>query len=272
MAKQGHPAFWWIWAIFLTIALVRFDSALLLVGTILALPILVSVIGVPSHRSSVFRLAIKFALFAFLIRAFFTLLIAVPMPGQVLFTLPQLALPDFMVGIRIGGPITLERLAAGISEGLLLATLCLVFGLANALSSPTRLLKVLPARFYGIGVAATLATTITPGMAKSIERIRTAQHLRGQRETGLRSWQRLATPVLEESLSRSIDLAGALEARGYGIRNSPTRYRPINWSASEIIALLAITCLALLIPILQLSATWELAILFALVVTPAALR
>lgn len=272
MANQGHPAFWWIWAIILTIALVRFDSTLLLVGTILALTILISVIGVPNHRSSVLRLAIRFALFAFVVRAFFTLLIAVPMPGKVLFTLPQLALPDFMVGIRIGGPITLERLAAGISEGLLLATLCLIFGLANALSSPTRLIKVLPARFYGLGVATTLATTITPGMAKSIERVRTAQHLRGQRETGLRSWQRLATPVLEESLSRSIDLAGALEARGYGVRKSPTRYRPIAWSAGELASIFAISCLAILIPNLALSATWELAILFALVVTPAALR
>jgi len=272
MANQGHPAFWWVWAIFLTIALIRVDSTLLLLGTILALILLISVIGVPTHRRSVLRLAIRFALFAFAVRAIFTLLISVPIPGRVLFTLPQLALPEFMVGIRIGGPITLERLTAGFSEGLLLATLCLIFGLANALSSPTRLIKVLPARFYGIGVAATLATTIAPGMAKSIERIRTAQHLRGQRETGLGSWQRLATPVLEESLSRSIDLAGALEARGYGVGNSPTRYRPISWSAGELISLAAMTCLAFLIPSLSLSATFELAICFALIATPAVLR
>ena len=111
------------------------------------------------------------------IRISTAMVIGVPMPGRELFALPAIQLPKFLVGIRLGGPVTSERLISAVSEGLLFAVIVIVFGLANAISIPTRLLKIMPKEIYGLGVATTLATSITPNLAASIQRIRQAQHL-----------------------------------------------------------------------------------------------
>ncbi len=176
------------------------------------------------------------------------------------------------MGIRLGGPVTIERLDGAFSQGALFALLILLFALANALTTPSRLIKALPGRFYGLGVATTLATSITPSIAKSVARIRTAQHLRGRESASIASWARIGAPVLEESLARSIDLAAALEARGYGRTTRPSRYRPDNWNGTELIALTAAAYLAILFPLLQLNQFVEVLIFLSLLVLPAVLK
>ncbi|MEY3115882.1 MAG: hypothetical protein RL611_596 [Actinomycetota bacterium] len=49
------------------------------------------------------RWALRFALIAFTLRMAIGFFIGVPMPGTVLFSLPQIKLPEFLVGIRVGG-------------------------------------------------------------------------------------------------------------------------------------------------------------------------
>jgi energy-coupling factor transporter transmembrane protein EcfT len=39
----------------------------------------------------------------------------------------------------------------------------------------------------------------------------------------------IAIPLLEESLSRSLQLAAAMDARGYGMSRRRSRYRPQPW-------------------------------------------
>jgi energy-coupling factor transporter transmembrane protein EcfT len=155
------------------------------------------------------------------------------MPGRVLFTLPQIQLPEFLVGIRLGGQVTEQRLQSTFNEATLLAALILTFALANSLSNPHSLLKVLPRRFYGIGLASVIATSVAPQAARSISRVRAAKRLRGQSGNGLRSWRRVAIPVLEDSLERSIDLAASLESRGYGYFPKTTRYRAQKWQMTD---------------------------------------
>ena len=135
-----------------------------------------------------------------------------------------------MPGIRIGGAVTLERLSSALSEGVIICAIVVIFGAAASLTSPHRLLRVLPIFIYEFGVAVVIATSVLPQLVTSVSRIRQAQRLRGQSTKGFASYRRVAIPVLEESLARSLDLAASMDSRGYGVSRKRSRYRPITWN------------------------------------------
>ena len=83
---------------------------------------------------------------------------------------------------------------------------------------------------YEFGVSVVIATSVLPQLVSAVSRIRMAQRLRGQKTRGLKSFKRIAIPLLEESLARSLDLAAAMDSRGYGISKKRSRYRPIKWA------------------------------------------
>lgn len=254
------------------VALIRIDSLAFNLITVSCLLAIFKRAGIPRAREGIFFLLLKLSVIALSIRMFFAMVIGVPMPGQTLFELPSIQLPEFLVGVRLGGAVTLDRITSALAEATMFAALLIAFGLANAISTPTRLIKVLPARLYGLGTAATLATTLIPNVTRSIQRVRRAQFLRGQSENGLRSWSRVSTPVLEDSLAKSIDLAAALEARGYGLNPNPSRYKAESWGISETISLLAVIYLALFFPLLELSPIFEYGIFLLLILFPAELK
>lgn len=270
--ESAHPAFWWIWAVLISTALIyqnTLSTSLAILGSIF---LIATIIGIPKHRRAIFAFTIRLALFALVIRLLFAILIGVPLPGRTLFSLPEISLPDFLVGIRVGGPVTSERLYFAFTQGVMFAALITIFGLANSLSTPAQLIKSFPNRLYGLGVAVTLATTITPSIAKAVSRVRQAQYLRGQASQGVSSWRRIGSPVLEDALARSIDLAAAMEARGYGRSKSPTKYRRQSWRTADLIALLGAAYFALLFPALEIGQIFKLVILIFLITLPAVLR
>jgi energy-coupling factor transporter transmembrane protein EcfT len=116
-----------------------------------------------------------------------------------------------------------------------------LFGAATSLTSPHKLLRVTPSFIYEIGITLVIATSVFPQLATSARRIRTAQKLRGFEKLELRS---IAIPLLEESLSRSLQLASAMDARGYGISRKRSRYRPIPWLMRDNLTLLFTSVLA----------------------------
>jgi energy-coupling factor transport system permease protein len=61
-----------------------------------------------------------------------------------------------------------------------------------------------------------IALTFAPQLVTDAGRVRAAHRLRGQTSRGLGSLKRLAMPVLEGALDRSIELAAAMDSRGYG--------------------------------------------------------
>jgi energy-coupling factor transport system permease protein len=61
-----------------------------------------------------------------------------------------------------------------------------------------------------------VAMTFAPQAVAHVRRVRNAQRLRGRSARGLRGLGRLAMPVLEGALDRSVQLAAAMDARGYG--------------------------------------------------------
>lgn len=228
-----HPLFWWVWAVSTSSVVLISDETQISIAAIAAtLTLAVGFRGSTYWRTS-FNWILRLTLIAFTFRMLIGFLIGVPMPGKVILTLPQIKLPEFLVGIRLGGPVTEQRLLAAFNEATLLAALILIFALANSLSNPHSLLKVLPRRFYGIGLASVIATSVAPQATRSITRVRVAKRLRGQSANGLRSWRRVAIPVLEDALERSIDLAASLESRGYGYFPKTTRYRAQRWQLAD---------------------------------------
>ena len=232
-----HPLTWWLWAVLLATTLLLANTRAISVAIVTSTLVLALSMQRQTAGFYTFRWALRFAVIAFCFRMFIAIFIGVPMPGRTIFTLPQLQLPDFLVGIRIGGPVTTQRLLSGFDEAVLLVALILIFATANALSNPNSLLRILPQRFYGLGLAGVISTSVAPQAARGIERVRSARRLRGQSSHGIRSWRGVALPVLEDSLERSIDLAAGLESRGYGYFPRPTRYRPEMWKFRDTLAI-----------------------------------
>ncbi|NDC13255.1 MAG: energy-coupling factor transporter transmembrane protein EcfT [Actinobacteria bacterium] len=237
-SHDWHPLFWWLWACAGSVMLLRnsrADSSWIIAlsfSIILAAITLTRQFPLSSSSRRLLRLGYIIALVATGFRMIIAITLGVPMPGRVLFQLPQIDLPNFLVGITIGGPVTSQRLAGAMSESLVFAGIVILFATANALTTPHRLLRVLPSRLHGIGLATSIATSVAPQSAESFTRVRQAHRLRGRQLNSWNSIGRVAVPVLEESLERSIDLAVALESRGYGYFQSPSRYRRLSSAIS----------------------------------------
>jgi len=236
MRKQLHPLTLWMSAILLAVGVVALDNAWIALAIVGAVAFLVYIRrdGSPWNRS--FNLSLRIGATILAIRTVVGILIGVPIPGTILFRLPIVDLPSWMPGIRIGGAVTLERLSSSLHEGVIIATMIALFGAATSLTSPHKLLRVTPSFIYEIGITLVIATSLFPQLAVSARRIRVAQRLRGIEKIRIRS---IALPLLEESLARSLQLAAAMDARGYGVSRKRSRYRPQPWLMRDNYVVLA---------------------------------
>jgi energy-coupling factor transport system permease protein len=125
-------------------------------------------------------------------------------------------LPEWAAGVRLGGDVTLEMVMAAGYDGLQLATLLACIGAANALANPKRLLRAMPGALYEVGVAVVVALSFSPQLVTAVSRIRAARRLRGRPDRGLRGLRGVAMPVLQDALERSVELAAAMDSRGFG--------------------------------------------------------
>ncbi|MFI2435607.1 energy-coupling factor transporter transmembrane component T [Streptomyces sp. NPDC018693] len=214
---QLHPGAWWLWALALGTAATRTTNPLLL-----ALLITVSAYVVATRRPDApwarsYTAFVKLALAVLTIRLLFAIFLGSPIPGtHTLLTVPEAPLPTWAQGIRLGGRVTAEGLLFAAYDGLKLATLLICVGAANALANPSRLLKALPGALYETGVAVVVALTFAPNLIADVHRLRAARRLRGRPDRGIRGLLHVGLPVLEGALERSVALAAAMDARGYG--------------------------------------------------------
>ena len=211
-----HPAAWWAWAIGLAMAANRTTNPLLL-----ALVVVVAAYVVSARRelgaASPFGAFLRLGLLAITLRVVLQALLGGGAPGAtVLFTLPEIPLPSASSGVRLGGPVTLEGLLAAAYEGARLAAVLTCIGAANTLASPRRLLRYVPATLYEVGTALVVGLTYAPQLVEDARRVRVARRLRGHGGRGFRELARLAVPVLDSALERSLNLAASMESRGYG--------------------------------------------------------
>jgi energy-coupling factor transporter transmembrane protein EcfT len=228
--KSLHPLTWWLWSIAIIVTVIRADSAIYSIAVVLGAAILVSKLAGNFPWSNSFWFSLRLGIFILIIRALTGVLIGVPIPGTKIAEVPIVPLPSWMAGIRIGGVITQERLLASLHEGLVITSVIALFGAAVSLTSPHKMLRVLPVMVYEFGVALVIATSSLPQLVASYSRIKRARVLRGDEKPKFKS---IALPLLEEALSKSLDLAAAMDARGYGVNRSRSRYRPINWRVAD---------------------------------------
>lgn len=223
LPRWTHPGAWWVWALGLATAASRTTNPLLL-------GLLVAVAGwvvarrkpdAPWARS--FTVFLKLGVVIIVLHLLMTVLVGSGTGSQVVVDLPSLPLPSWFEGVTIGGPITVEELLQATYEGMLLAAMLACIGAANSLASPARLLASVPAALYEVGVAVVVAMTFAPQLVGDVARVRTARRLRGRPDRGLRALAGSVMPVLEGSLERAVDLAAAMDSRGYGRTGSVTR-------------------------------------------------
>jgi energy-coupling factor transport system permease protein len=217
--EDPHPGAWWLWALGVA-ATVSATTNLLL----LALAISVVCLVVVARRSDApwalsFRLYLVLAAVVVTVRVVFRVIFgaAYVSPDQhVLLDLPQVPLPEWAAGITLLGPVTLESLQAGFTDGLRLGAILVCVGAANTLADPRRLLASLPSALYEVGAAVVIALSMFPQLAESVQRVRRARALRGDPGRGVSALRRILVPVLEDAFERSLHLAASMDARGYG--------------------------------------------------------
>jgi energy-coupling factor transport system permease protein len=118
--------------------------------------------------------------------------------------------------------VTLEATAYGGILGLRAATLILCGALYTAAVDPDEVLKVFRRVSFRSALTAALATRMFPVLARDARRLSEAQRCRPGRPPTRVQLMRVATTGM---LDRALDVAAALEVRGYGAARRPPRVR-----------------------------------------------
>jgi energy-coupling factor transport system permease protein len=141
--------------------------------------------------------------------------------------------------VPVLGPldITSEELASGATQALRLAAVGFAFAAYALLLDHDRLVQAAGfARRSVLAVA--LATRLVPTLERDAAGLVEALRGRGVAIEGVRGRARLLSPLLAGSLERALNLAEAMEARGYG-RPGRTRMPGRRWRGRDRAALVA---------------------------------
>ena len=236
-----HVATWWICAALLSLLSIAAQSNLYSC-VIIGLAMLANRFwSEPSPWSGALRISLILAIFTIVFRLVMAIFIGVGYEADPLFTLPQLHLPSWMAGLIIGGPVSGSRLHATLSSALILATVIILIGVAQTLTTPRRVLRALPNPFYEFGLVIVIAMSLVPQFIESSSRIRRAFLLRGIENPGL---IQLATPVVEDCLERTLALAASMDVRGYGAHRRRTSLHREHFALVDIL-MISICAIAL---------------------------
>ena len=207
-----HPWAWWLWGLAAAVvaSLAASWPTLLLTGAAVVL-----VVKMQRPRAQI-SFHLQLAILVVVMRLFFRILLGGPAEGTVLFTLPQVDLPDWAAGIQLGGPVTAEELLYSATDAARLGAIVLAVGAASLLADPRAALRSVPAALHDLSTAIVITCTVLPQLVTSAARVNRAQRLRGHSRRGLRASARVVVPVLEEAVEGSLSLAASMEVRGYG--------------------------------------------------------
>jgi len=134
----------------------------------------------------------------------------------------------------LGGPLTLEGAAYGLDLALGLAA-CIVAGVSLSLVVESyQLVDSLPALLSRTGAALGAAMTLVPRLGHSFVAVREAQHMRGWRPKGMRSWTAVVVPSVLTTIEGSVLLAEAMEARAFG-SGPRTALTTSRWRVTDLV-------------------------------------
>ncbi len=238
MSDIFHPVAWLLWlAAAGSAALLTRNplyTTILLVNTGMTYLVLRTVVPQPTQGWSLFlRAGLALVVITVLFNA-----LTVHFGQRVIWQLPA----NWPV---IGGNITLEAVLYGVSTGLSLFVLLLIFATFNIGIDQARLLRLMPRSFYVIGVVASIAVTFVPQMIVRLQNIRDVQRLRGHRARGIRDLGPLFLPLLTSGMEGAIQLAESMEARGFNSTNAATPTPRLVWVRSGLTLALGLLLLGL---------------------------
>ncbi|NNJ09888.1 hypothetical protein EKD04_006070 [Chloroflexales bacterium ZM16-3] len=210
-----HPISWVAWLAVAISAITITRNPLYLLLILLALA-LVAEIERPAGRTRPID-PILFAAFAVTISGLFNA-VSVHYGDTVMLRLPA-SWP------LLGGPITLEALAYGMTNGLALGALIAAFAAFGSALPVGALLRLVPRAFYPLAVVVAIAVTYVPLTIRQARQVREAQQLRGHQMRSWRDGLPLLLPLLIGGLERALQLAEALAARGFAAARPPERLR-----------------------------------------------
>jgi energy-coupling factor transport system permease protein len=126
--------------------------------------------------------------------------------------------------------VTFEAAAEGLFVGLrIMVLIAALGGLLSAAVDPDQLLKALRRVSYRSALTATLATRLVPVLARDAVRMGDARRCRPEPPGRLA----VVRAALAGSLDRAVDVAAALEVRGYALAGRPARGRR-PWSRHDL--------------------------------------
>jgi len=147
-----------------------------------------------------------------------------------------------VLGRRID--ITLEATMAGVLNGMRVIVIVSAFGLMSAAVDPDQLLRMFRRVSYRSALTATLATRLVPLLARDATRMGDAARCRPHPPGRLA----LARAALAGALDRAVDVAAALEVRGYSLGGRTERRRQPwsrhDWRVAAAAATIAVAALA----------------------------
>jgi energy-coupling factor transport system permease protein len=140
--------------------------------------------------------------------------------------------------------VTSEELRNGLFQGLRLTAVALAFAAYALLLDHDRLVQAAGfARRSVLAIA--LATRLVPTLERDAAGLVESLRGRGVEVSGLRGRARLLSPLLAGSLERALNLAEAMEARGYG-RPGGTRAPRPGWTRGDRAAVVAATAVVVI--------------------------
>jgi energy-coupling factor transport system permease protein len=138
--------------------------------------------------------------------------------------------------------VTLEAMLFGLVAGLRVLVLIAAFGLFNAVVDPDELMRAVRRFSYRSALTASLATRLVPVLVRDATRMNEAARCRARPA----SRSMVARAALASALDRAVDVAAALELRGYGSAQRPARVRR-PWSRHDLRVSAAAALLAVVV-------------------------
>jgi energy-coupling factor transport system permease protein len=125
--------------------------------------------------------------------------------------------------------VTSEAIVFGLVAGLRVIVLIAAFGLFNAVVDSDELMRAVRRFSYRSALTASLATRLVPVLVRDATRMNEAARCRAKPAPRAM----VARAALASALDRAVDVAAALELRGYGSAARPARVRR-PWSRHDV--------------------------------------
>ena len=147
--RSVHALAWWGWAVAIAFVALSSTNLVALAATAAAIALVLATCAVDSPTARAATVFLRFGLGIVAIRVALGVLLGSKPGGHVLVRLPSATLPGWAAGISVGGPVSVEVLVDALAQGAQLGVALVALGAVNALCSPYRLLRLVPAERGG---------------------------------------------------------------------------------------------------------------------------